>query len=167
MASLRYDPRIQYGYTPNRTYLCHLQRSPFKWQVGFITSWFSITLTQCSKMLDHFIILIHHDNNTHAHSHINKVVVINTIIRPFFLLVFIRYNSLQWHTNQENVVKGLTTIILHHVPFKDITSFQWQWIPRDSRRIQRWRFVDRFPGGKFHHRQWPLNAYHIFNKQVA
>ncbi|KAJ8660318.1 hypothetical protein O0I10_003775 [Lichtheimia ornata] len=40
-----------------------------------------------SRMLDHFISLIHHDNNSRAHSHINKAVVTNTIIRPFFLLL--------------------------------------------------------------------------------
>ncbi|KAJ8651796.1 hypothetical protein O0I10_012617 [Lichtheimia ornata] len=40
-------------------------------------------------MLDHFISSINHDNNSHAHSLINEAVVTNTIIRPFFLLVFI------------------------------------------------------------------------------
>ncbi|CDH58307.1 predicted protein [Lichtheimia corymbifera JMRC:FSU:9682] len=40
-------------------------------------------------MLDHFISSIHHDNNSHAHSHINKAVVTNTITHLFFLLVCI------------------------------------------------------------------------------
>lgn len=37
-------------------------------------------------MLDH---LINHDSTSHAHSYINKAVVTNTVIRPFFLLVLI------------------------------------------------------------------------------
>ncbi|CDH58084.1 predicted protein [Lichtheimia corymbifera JMRC:FSU:9682] len=31
-----------------------------------------ITWTQCSKVLDHFIISVHHDNNSHALDYINK-----------------------------------------------------------------------------------------------
>ncbi|CDH60448.1 predicted protein [Lichtheimia corymbifera JMRC:FSU:9682] len=60
----------------------------------------TITSTQYSKMLDHFISSIHHDNNSHAHSHINKAVVTNTIIRPSFLLVCIPWpllTSLFYH----------------------------------------------------------------------
>ncbi|CDH49043.1 predicted protein [Lichtheimia corymbifera JMRC:FSU:9682] len=41
------------------------------------------------EMLDRFINSIHHDNNSHAHSLINKAVVTNTIIHPFFLLLYI------------------------------------------------------------------------------
>ncbi|KAJ8652904.1 hypothetical protein O0I10_011438 [Lichtheimia ornata] len=67
----------------NRTSSCHLQHITFHATGGFIT------LTRCSKMFDHFIRSIHHDSNSHTHSHTNKSLEINTIIHPFFLLEFI------------------------------------------------------------------------------